>query len=394
MGVSGGAGSGFGTYPYASLVRSVLSFVTAVTNTATAGSNIQMTQTAGGFAIAFISPPVAVAFTLAGTVTFNLWAKVNLLAANTTVAVSLIKYSSGAEGAAFLTSSFGTAVTTTIGAKNWTGSPTSTAFAVGDRLVIKCLITNATSLVMVTGDTLTMDYAGKTAAADGESFISLTESVSFQSEPEFIQECEGLTGVSMPGVTTAGNLLVFNLESSAPPTAPTISDVQGDAFVTKLSPTWNSGANLNAFGFAANIAGGAATFTMTNEGYGWIVEYGGMAPAPYDTGDLVGATGTGAAASSNSVNTNYSNELIVGMLDFSSGAAGGASVITRTAQGGAIEDMSVTAAGSYAGKGTQSAGPSWIATVLTFKWATQIVYVDKWFEPASTPREKLEIVDY
>lgn len=175
VGVSGSVAP----YQYASLARSVLAFVTAVTNTTASGSNIQMTKTAGGISIAFISPPFARGFIMSGTAMMNLWALESSLLANATIQVRFIKYSGGSEGAAFFTSSFGTELGTSAAACNWTGTVSAQPFAAGDRLVIKIDGTNATSLTMAGSQTVTLDYAGPTVSADGDSWISIPADISY-----------------------------------------------------------------------------------------------------------------------------------------------------------------------------------------------------------------------
>lgn len=177
VGVSGSVAP----YQYASLARSVLAFVTAVTNTTASGSNIQMTKTAGGVSIAFVSPPFARGFIMSGTAIMNLWALESSLLANATIQVRFIKYSGGSEGAAFFTSSFGTELGTSAAACNWTGTVSAQPFAAGDRLVIKIDGTNATSLTMGGSQTVTLDYAGPTVSADGDSWISIPADVSYSS---------------------------------------------------------------------------------------------------------------------------------------------------------------------------------------------------------------------
>lgn len=155
---------------------------TGVTNSVagpTAG--VQMTKTAGGSALAWISAPLASAVTISGTVTLNGWALESNGTCNCGVEVRVYKYSGGSEGAAFLTSEKGTELTTSAALQNWTATPTSTAFAAGDRIVLKWWINDAGG-TMSSGRTVTMDYDGATGGSDGDTYVSFTEAISFSSE--------------------------------------------------------------------------------------------------------------------------------------------------------------------------------------------------------------------
>ena len=155
---------------------------TSVTNTvAGPTSGVQITKTAGGTLLAWISAPLASAGTISGTVTLNTWASESAAPANSGMQVTVHKYSGGSEGAAFLNTEKGTELTTSIANQNWTGTPTSTSFAIGDRIVVKWWINDAGGN-MGTGKTVTADYDGTGAGADGETYVQFTENLSFQSE--------------------------------------------------------------------------------------------------------------------------------------------------------------------------------------------------------------------
>jgi hypothetical protein len=159
--------------------------VTLVTNTAAGGTDIQVTNTAGGTAQAWISPAVVTGFTLSGTVTCNVYGGESATTANTAFRCRLYKYSGGAEGAAILTANMTTELTTSLTTvRNWTGTPTSTAFAAGDRLVLKLFLENcATSGCptgsMAAGQTATIRYDGVTVGADGATWVQVTQTLDF-----------------------------------------------------------------------------------------------------------------------------------------------------------------------------------------------------------------------
>lgn len=164
--------------------RGAEAFTTGVVNTAASGTQIQWTRTAGGTVLEWISGRVpAGGFTLAGTMTFNIWALENNMNANCGARSRVFKrtaagsesevgggpYNDGVE--------FGTAAAV----MNWTGVPTSTAFAENDRLIVRYYITNVGT--MATGFTCTIDYDGPTAAADGDTWFRINENVTFKAEP-------------------------------------------------------------------------------------------------------------------------------------------------------------------------------------------------------------------
>jgi hypothetical protein len=155
-----------------------------VTNTVTltaAGDNIPWTITAGGTAARWVSPRVpAGGFTLDGNITFNAWARESNNNDETTIGFRVYKLSGGVEteisGSPF---SFGTELTTTITAKNWTGDPGSTSFAENDRIVIVPIAIATTTMTAGSADLTTN---GATAAASGDSYIELTETVDWKTE--------------------------------------------------------------------------------------------------------------------------------------------------------------------------------------------------------------------
>jgi hypothetical protein len=155
-----------------------------VTNTVTltnGGNNIPWTITAGGTAARWVSPPVpAGGFTLDGNITFNAWARESNNNDETTIGFRVYKLSGGSEsevsGSPF---SFGTELTTTVSAKNWTGNPGSTAFAAGDRIVFVPIAIATTTMTTGSADFTTN---GGTAGASGDSYIELTETVDFDTE--------------------------------------------------------------------------------------------------------------------------------------------------------------------------------------------------------------------
>lgn len=384
-------------YWYCSSTASVLTFAatatifTSVTNTTASGSNIPMTATAGGTAVKCISPPLAVAATISGTITYNVWAKESNASANATVRMDCGAYTSS-EQTAFSTSSFGTEITTTILAKNWTdASPTSTALAIGDRIYCIPKVTNATAMTMGGSQTVTMDRAGKTAAADGDSWIQFNENLSFQSEAEFIQKVDQtatsantntvaatFTGTNLAGCTIVSTVTIPQAETA------TVADNQNAGNYTNITgnPTnWHGATWRSYLVYYPNIAGGtAATVTATRSVTSTalraisISEYCGVAASPFDVTPSTGNTGTGTAMTSNTATTAFANEIIVAAEDDTGTTfTAGTGFVSRqaNAEGDVMSDKSIMAAGSQQATGTISPSSDWYMNMFTLKWGTQ-----------------------
>jgi hypothetical protein len=125
----------------------------------------------------WLSEPLAADFTIAGTITFNLWGKESSTSANVAIN-AVVEALDGATGA--LTQIVKTARTTELTATsvavNFTGTPTSTACKRGDRLRVRVFFDDAGT--MATGFTATLNFDRSTAAL-GESFVTFTENLTF-----------------------------------------------------------------------------------------------------------------------------------------------------------------------------------------------------------------------
>jgi len=150
---------------------------TSVTNSAASGTDIATTVAAGTTELCFASDPVLTGFTMSGTITYNVWGFESAIQCNCAWRVKVYRYN-GSETLVSDKSDTGGEMPTSNAARNWTdAAPTSTAFAIGDRIVIRTRITNAGT--MGSGRTATMNYAGTTAAASGDSYVTFTENIAF-----------------------------------------------------------------------------------------------------------------------------------------------------------------------------------------------------------------------
>lgn len=146
---------------------------TAVTATTSSGSNIPATLTSGGIAAKWITKPLAVAVTIASAPYVNWWGKEDAAATNSGLQIRVAKYTAGAQGSDLLTASFGTELGTSAANNQWvTAAISSTAFAVGDRLVLIPYINNVGTMAV---GTATIDYDGATSNADGDTYFVIQE---------------------------------------------------------------------------------------------------------------------------------------------------------------------------------------------------------------------------
>lgn len=161
------ANIGVAGYRFGSLSRGAAS---ANLDIATAASG---TDISGGF---FATPPL-VAFTLSGSVTVSCRASESNGQANAGMRYRLYKWTrSGGLSAALLTLTQAAELTTTDAAVSLSGTPTSTAFATGDVLVLEVAITNVGG-TMGSGRTVTVTHDGATSGAAGDSYWTINENV-------------------------------------------------------------------------------------------------------------------------------------------------------------------------------------------------------------------------
>lgn len=270
---------------------------TAVTNTSAGGTDIQVTKTGGGTALAWITPPLQTSVTISGTVTCNIYGGESATAANTAFRCRLFKYSGGSEGSSFLTANMTTELSTsTTTVRNWTGTPTSTAFSAGDRIVIKLFLENCATSGCPTGTmgggaTATVGYDGTTDGSNAASWVQTNENVTFQ--PTIVQNSaigtDSVTAV-IPAIAsavgnahnctnnaasscttgnwsaTAGNAVMCSA-STFNQTVTSIVDSNGASFINVLGGTTSQatpGNGLNYQYYLGSIAGGASYNVKAN----------------------------------------------------------------------------------------------------------------------------------
>ena len=139
----------------------------------------------GTVPLVWYSPPLDADITISGSVTWNLWADETSMNANVAINGRLEKIS-GSTGTITLIDQ--TARTTEVGfsgsrtVQNFSETPAAgVACNRGDRLRVRIFADDAGT--MASGFSFSFGYNGTTGGADGDSFITLTENLSFASEP-------------------------------------------------------------------------------------------------------------------------------------------------------------------------------------------------------------------
>jgi hypothetical protein len=260
---------------------------TAVTNTTASGTDIQVTKTGGGTALAWITPPLQTAVTISGTVTCNIYGGESATAANTAFRCRLFKYTGGSEGSSFLTANMATELnTTTTTARNWTGTPTSTAFSAGDRIVIKLFLENCATSGCPTGtmggsQTATVGYDGTTDGSNAASWVQTNENVVFQ--PTIVQNSligtDTVTAV-IPAIASAvGNAHNCTNNAAASCTTATWSATAGNMVACSASTfnqTITSISDNNSTNFV-NVLGGTTGQATPGNGQNYMYYLGSIA---------------------------------------------------------------------------------------------------------------------
>lgn len=153
------------------------SLVRSVTNTeAGASAGIQITRTAGGSALKWLTPPLDGTDLTAVAWVAHVWSKESAAAANAALRFQVYQYVASEAGTALLDDNNGTELGTTIADYNrTTGAATLTTMADKDRLAIKILLDDAGT--MGASQTVTVSYNGQYPGAEGDTFLTAPDSL-------------------------------------------------------------------------------------------------------------------------------------------------------------------------------------------------------------------------
>lgn len=158
----------------------------AVSTVAGATNGLEVTKTDR---LEWISPPVSADVTIAGTITVNIWAAESSNSANVAInaVIEVIRANATAtRNSNTIVQIAKTARTTEVAlttraVNNFTVAATSTVVNRGDRLRVRVFGDDSTT--MGSGFTFNASYNGASAAADGDTYVSFTETFSFESAP-------------------------------------------------------------------------------------------------------------------------------------------------------------------------------------------------------------------
>lgn len=351
----------------------------AVTTTTVSGTKIEMTNNAGGPIIKFVSAPVSAGVTISGTITYNFWAKESAAAVNAGIRCELYRLSGGVE-TLISAKSFGspTELTTTNAAKNWTDTtPTSTALAIGDRFVLHVYSINVGTMA---AGTTTVQYAANTSTT-GESYVTLTEAVTFQAYPFVAANTTFQTaGTSAVWNTSpiAGAFLLADIEwSDNVRTITSVTDDKSNTWVALASVvSWNASSRRSQLFYCKNAIAASVTVTVTFSSAPTSPLITLIEVRNIDTTNPIGGSnsGTGNSTSPNggNVTTTFGTALIIGILatlDGSPVAGTGFELIQDGLSNSGQaqwEELGKTTTGTYSANFTQGSN-QWIAWTVALK---------------------------
>ena len=178
-----------GWNPYALSTTAGAGLTAKSTNTVAGPTNgVEVTDGVGGFPIEWLSDPLSADVTISGTITANIWCAESNMSAN--VAINVVIDRLACTDFAITNVVKSTRITeeaiTTRAVANFTtgmtsGSYTGVAFNRGDRIRIRVFGDDAGT--MGAGFTFSVGFNGGTGGADGDTFVSFTETITFESAP-------------------------------------------------------------------------------------------------------------------------------------------------------------------------------------------------------------------
>lgn len=150
------------------------STITTTTTTTAGGTNIQITATAGGQQLVWLSEPFTQAVTISGTITLNIRCRESATTVNAGVALAIERANNAGVVQSTVSASavISTEAGTTEAVRSANRTPTSTAFAVGDRLRVTLSVINVGTMG---AGTFNVYYDGPAAGASGDSYLLFTE---------------------------------------------------------------------------------------------------------------------------------------------------------------------------------------------------------------------------
>lgn len=354
---------------------------TSITNTTASGTLIHCTLTAGGSRFRAISAPLATGITISGNITVSVRARETNASANAGISTTISMIDPSSAETVIGTASFGapTELTTTDAAKSITVTPSSTFVPAGNRLILDFDVINVGT--MGGAQTVRVTYGGNSSGASGDTFVTFTEAISFETEGEYLQGSEhGGAAVGFDNTCTVGStLLAMFTMTGTSDTITSVSDDAGQSYTLVLGPITG---NARDYVYKKENNGSATAVTITaTTGSGTvfntvICEVGGVAAAAEDTHATNHATSTNNP-NAGTLTTGTAYDILVALFNYTSGtpAAGTNFVFPGAASPnvtiGNIEYGNVRATGSYVGSLTLTGTPSWEGISIALKGITQ-----------------------
>ena len=158
--------------------RNGLTVSGAITTTVAGGTDIQVTQTAGGQALTWFTEPITEAVTISGTVTLSIYGRESATTVNAGAGILIQRCdNSGAVLSTIVANSTVpptiTEFSTSNSFKNGTYTPTSTSMAVGERIKATIKVRNVGTMA---AGSVTIVYNGPSTLAS-YCFVSFTENI-------------------------------------------------------------------------------------------------------------------------------------------------------------------------------------------------------------------------
>lgn len=197
-----GVAQAWAAYPL-STVRGGGVQASASTNTVAGTTNGVDLHFGGVQGYEWLSLPIAADVTISGTITANIWAIESSMNANVAINVLVERVDpTGAIVSTIVKTARVTELSTSRTANNFTATPTSTAMTKGDRIRVRIFGDDAGT--MASGFTFAISFSGATGAADGDTFITFNEDITFISADP--------TGTTLHLTSVAGPAVGANLE--------------------------------------------------------------------------------------------------------------------------------------------------------------------------------------
>jgi hypothetical protein len=244
---------------------------------------------------------------------------------------------------------------------------------------------SATSIVApvppgATAGNIVVTVAGQ--ASNGAPFtVATSEPVTIafvQSNYSTPQTPQATVTVPYTQAQTAGNLNVVIVGwSDTTAQVQSVTDTQGNAYVTAVGPTVQTGVATQSIYYASNIAGAAANANAVTVTFSTAARFPDVRAAEYAGLDRINpvdgtaaAQGIGGPSSSGTLTTTHAPDLLVAAnlvqgLTTAPGSGFTARVITSP-DGDLLEDRIVAAAGSYIGT-AEITGDAWIMQTVAFR---------------------------